>query len=62
MSDKTGRPPKGDRTQNQRIYVRAIENDKLLFEKAAKLAKMTLSEWVRDRLFQAARQEVRRKQ
>jgi uncharacterized protein (DUF1778 family) len=55
-----GRPPKGDKSQEARLYVRAIDFEKDLLEDAAKAAGLSLSEWVRDRLLRAAKRELKR--
>lgn len=62
MDDKRtpGRPPVGDKTQNTRLYVRAIDDEKVLLEEAARLAGMSLSDWIRDRLVKAASRELKR--
>lgn len=60
MKKKMGRPPKGQRTQSARIYLRADESEKAEFEQAAASAGLTLSDWIRDRLKAAAKKENRR--
>jgi hypothetical protein len=55
-----GRPPIGDESQSARLYLRAVDTDKELFEDAAKAAGMRLSEWIRDRLVKAARRELKK--
>jgi uncharacterized protein (DUF1778 family) len=62
MKDKRtpGRPPVGEKPQNTRLYVRAIDSEKELIETAARQAGMTLSDWIRDRLVKAAEREAKR--
>jgi len=62
MEDKRepGRPPVGEKAQNARLYVRAVDSEKELLEDAARQAGMTLSDWIRDRLTKAARRELKR--
>jgi uncharacterized protein (DUF1778 family) len=55
-----GRPPIGENTQTARVYVRAEDSDKVLFEDAAEAAGISLSEWIRDRLVKAAKRELKR--
>jgi uncharacterized protein (DUF1778 family) len=55
-----GRPPVGEKAQNARLYLRAIDTEKELIEDAARQANMTLSDWIRDRLVKAARKELKR--
>lgn len=55
-----GRPPKGDEAQSARLYLRAVDDEKDLFESAAKAADLSLSEWIRDRLVKAAKRELNR--
>jgi hypothetical protein len=59
MEKKRGRPPKGDKTQESRIYLRAIDAEKAMMESAAHRAGLTLSDWIRDRLAKAAHREMR---
>jgi len=56
---KRGRPPKGERAQAARLYLRADETEKRSYEKAAEIAGLELSEWVRARLNSAARREIK---
>jgi uncharacterized protein (DUF1778 family) len=62
MGDKRtpGRPPAGEKAQNARLYVRAIDTEKDLIEEAARQAGMTLSDWIRHRLVKSARRELKR--
>jgi uncharacterized protein (DUF1778 family) len=62
MEDKRtpGRPPSGEKPQNTRLYVRAIDAEKELLEEAARKAGMSLSDWIRDRLTKAAIKELKR--
>jgi hypothetical protein len=55
-----GRPPKGERAQEARLYLRTDETEKRSYEKAAEIAGLDLSEWVRARLNAAARREINR--
>jgi hypothetical protein len=55
-----GRPPIGDKSQEARLQLRALEAEKVLFERAATAVGMTFSEWVRDRLTKAAQRDLRR--
>lgn len=55
-----GRPPVREKSQNARLYVRTIEEEKELLESAAEAAGMTLSEWIRNRLVRTAKRELRR--
>lgn len=55
-----GRPPLGTKPQDARLYLRTIQDEKSLFEKAAKSAGLSLSDWIKDRLTQAARRELKR--
>ncbi|MCA9230932.1 MAG: DUF1778 domain-containing protein [Planctomycetales bacterium] len=57
-----GRPPKGDKAQSTRLYVRAVDADKELLEEAAEAAGMSLSEWIRDRLLKTAKRELKQYQ
>ena len=59
MKKKIGRPPKGERTQAARIHLRAEEDEKDRYEKAAQAADMELSEWIRQRLNNAAKRELK---
>jgi predicted HicB family RNase H-like nuclease len=54
-----GRPPKGDRTQAARLYLRADDDEKARYDEAAVKAGLSLSEWIRDRLNRAARRELK---
>jgi uncharacterized protein (DUF1778 family) len=53
-----GRPPKGAGTQTERINLRAEPDDKSRFERAARKAGVSLTEWVRDRISRAAKREL----
>jgi hypothetical protein len=55
-----GRPsmPPGER-MDRRIEVRATDAEARLLERAAELAGVKLSDWVRDRLRRAAQRELR---
>lgn len=55
-----GRPPVGGKSQNVRLYVRTIDNEKELLEQAAQAAGVSLSEWIRDRLVKTAQRELKR--
>lgn len=55
-----GRPPIAGKAQNARLYVRAIDNEKELLERAAIQAGMTLSDWIRDRLIKIAIKELKK--
>jgi uncharacterized protein (DUF1778 family) len=56
-----GRPPVRDKSQNARLYVRAIDDEKKLMEEAAKLAGVTLSDWIRATLNTAAHRAVHKR-
>lgn len=53
-----GRPPKGDNTQTERIGIRAEPDEKNRFERAARKAGVSLTEWMKDRLSRAAKREL----
>jgi hypothetical protein len=56
-----GRPPKPPEDRlTERLDVRADPADKSQFEQAAQLAGMKLSDWIRERLKEAAKAELRR--
>jgi uncharacterized protein (DUF1778 family) len=48
----------GPKVKNSRLYVRAVDSEKQLIEKAARLANLSVSEWIRDRLLMLARREA----
>jgi uncharacterized protein (DUF1778 family) len=56
-----GRPPVGEKTQETRIQLRALDSEKILFERASAAVGMTFSEWIRSRLTKAAHRDLRRK-
>lgn len=59
MKRKRGRPPKSPEGRLvERIEVRADAADKLQLEKAAEVAGLKLSDWIRDRLKRAAQSEL----
>jgi uncharacterized protein (DUF1778 family) len=60
MDDKRprGRPPKGDGTQTERIGIRTEPDEKHRFERAARKAGVSLTEWMKDRLSRAAKREL----
>lgn len=60
ISSGGARPPKGERAQAARIYLRADETEKRSYEKAAEIDGLDLSEWVRARLNAAASREINR--
>ena len=53
-----GRPPKGGETRTARIGIRAQPSDKERYARAAEIAGMTLSDWMKARLDRAARREL----
>ena len=53
-----GRPPKGERTQTDRINLRAESQEKARFETAARKAGLSLTDWMKDRLRRAAKREL----
>lgn len=56
-----GRPRKRDEERlNERLDVRAASDEKADFERAASIAEMKLSDWIRDRLKAAAKRELRK--
>jgi uncharacterized protein (DUF1778 family) len=55
-----GRPPRGIKPQTERLYVRAVDDDKALIANAAEAAGMSLSEWIRSRLVLVAKQELKK--
>jgi uncharacterized protein (DUF1778 family) len=55
-----GRPPVGESAKNTRLYVRVIDSEKELLEEAARIAGMSLSDWIRDRLVKSATKEIAR--
>lgn len=61
MNLPRGRPtiPPHERL-TERIEVRATEADRVELEKAAEIAELSLSDWIRDRLQAAAKRELRR--
>jgi uncharacterized protein (DUF1778 family) len=58
---KMGRPPKPPEERlAERLDVRAAIDEKADFERAAALAELKLSDWIRDRLKAAAKRELRK--
>ena len=55
---RRGRPPKGDVSQTERIGIRAEPDEKNRFERAARKAGVSLTEWMKDRLSRSARREL----
>lgn len=55
---KMGRPIKGDEQRSARIGIRAEPDDKNRYQRAAKLAEQTLSDWIKTRLDRAAKREL----
>ncbi|TXT21072.1 MAG: hypothetical protein FD138_4108 [Planctomycetota bacterium] len=53
-----GRPPKGGETRTARIGIRAEPSDKERYARAAEIAKLSLSDWMKARLDRAARREL----
>jgi len=54
-----GRPPKdADKLRSEALLVRLEESEKEAFKKAAELAGLPLSSWVRERLRQIAAREL----
>lgn len=53
-----GRPPKGDESQTERIHLRAQPAEKDRYQAAAGLAKVSLADWIKDRLNRAAKREL----
>jgi uncharacterized protein (DUF1778 family) len=59
MADKIGRPPKSEAEQKNRyLQVRIDAAEKAAFDRAAELAGLDLSAWVRERLRINARKEI----
>ncbi len=57
-----GRPKlDADGNPSKYLTIRTAESEQDAYKAAAKLAEMTLSEWIRDRLGKAAKRESRRK-
>ena len=54
-----GRPPMHGETQSARLYLRAMSEEKSAYEAAAEAAGISLSDWIRDRLNNAAQEELR---
>ena len=57
---RMGRPPKGKRTQTERIHLRTESEEKAAYEQAAEIAGLGLSDWIRNRLNAAAKREIKR--
>jgi len=58
---KRGRPPKdADKRRNEALLVRLEGPEKEAFRKAAELAGVPLSSWVRERLRQIAARELQK--
>jgi hypothetical protein len=56
-----GRPTRDTTGQASRIFpVRLTDDERAEYERAAKRAKITVSEWMRDRLAKAAKRESKR--
>jgi uncharacterized protein (DUF1778 family) len=53
-----GRPPKGDVPRTARINMRAEPDEKERYERAAKLAGLSLTDWIKARLERAAKREL----
>jgi hypothetical protein len=60
---RTGRPPlPPDRVKAGRIEIRVDRSESETYDEAAKLANLDRSEWIRTRLNNAAKRELRPKQ
>lgn len=55
-----GRPPVAGVAQDARIQLRTLGDEKSQYERAASAAKLSLSDWMRDRLNRAAKRELRK--
>ena len=53
-----GRPPKGDKSRSARINMRAEQTAKQRYERAAGLAGLTLTDWAKEQLDEAARRAL----
>jgi hypothetical protein len=57
---KAGRPPRDAKAGATKIVpIRLTDAEKVVYQRAASKAGLTLSEWVRDRLSRAAKREAR---
>jgi predicted HicB family RNase H-like nuclease len=55
MADKVGRPARDQKSGAAKIVpIRMSDAEKAAYQKAAKRAKVSLSEWIRDQLDKAA--------
>jgi uncharacterized protein (DUF1778 family) len=62
MKTRMGRPPKsGDKAMADRLEIRISADEKQTYEKAAQVAGLDRSEWIRLSLNAAARRILRRK-
>ena len=60
---RMGRPPRDPAGATSRLHaIRLTDDEKTEYEWAAKAAKLTVSEWMRDRLNKAAKQEAAARQ
>ena len=55
---RMGRPPKGDERPSARIGLRGEPSDKDRYERAARKAGLSLTDWMKARLDRAARREL----
>jgi hypothetical protein len=61
MDNKMGRPTRDPGGEASKLFpVRLTALERAQYERAAKRAKMTVSEWMRDRLTKAAKRESKR--
>lgn len=62
MKKKAGRPSLDPTAGPSKIVpIRMTDTEKVEYKRAAKRAKLTLSEWIRDRLGKAAKRESKAK-
>jgi predicted HicB family RNase H-like nuclease len=59
--EKVGRPTRDPKGKASKLFpVRLTDSERAEFERAAKRAELSVSEWMRDRLAKAARREAKR--
>ena len=58
IKNKGGRPPKGQVTRTARINMRAEPSEKERYERAARKAGLSLTDWMKERLGRAAKREL----
>ncbi|MDP7559443.1 MAG: hypothetical protein QF745_02750 [Planctomycetota bacterium] len=62
MNAKVGRPARDPKAGASKIVpIRMTDAEKAEFQRAAKRAKLSLSEWIRDRLGKTAKREAKAK-